>query len=114
MSATNPASLTAQLLTVAIVTLQRQLNHNEMANRNTWNTDYDFIIVGADSAGCVLVSRLSKNPNFSVLLIEAGGPETLISDMPSQFIPNIGSLEYDWNYATVQQLSTGKNSTSIF
>ncbi|KAL7643300.1 UNVERIFIED_CONTAM: hypothetical protein RMT77_006592 [Armadillidium vulgare] len=66
-------------------------------NAKVLKPEYDFIIVGAGSAGAVVANRLSETPDFQVLLLEAGGDETGITDTPA-FAFNIFGTEKDWNY----------------
>ncbi|CAG2179302.1 unnamed protein product, partial [Oppiella nova] len=95
-------SLNIQLITVSILILQRQLSHNQLNKRNSWYDSYDYIVVGAGSAGAVVANRLTENPNINVLLLEAGGPQTLTTDIPVTWIGLLGS-DIDWGYQTVPQ-----------
>lgn len=61
--------------------------------------EYDFIVVGAGSAGAVIANRLSEMRNWTVLLLEAGGDETEISDVPS-FVGYLQLSDMDWQYKT--------------
>ena len=64
---------------------------------------YDFVIVGAGSAGCVLAARLSENPNCQVLLLEAGPPDKKLEiHIPAAF-NKLFKTKYDWAYETEPQ-----------
>lgn len=62
---------------------------------------YDYIIAGGGSAGCVLANRLSADPGTRVLVLEAGRPDSLwdiFIHMPAALTYPIGSPFYDWMY----------------
>nr|CAD7419158.1 unnamed protein product [Timema poppensis] len=63
---------------------------------------YDFIVVGAGSSGAVIANRLSEELGWSVLLLEAGGDETRISDVPVM-MATLQRGPLDWNYVTEYQ-----------
>ncbi|XP_063233821.1 glucose dehydrogenase [FAD, quinone]-like [Bacillus rossius redtenbacheri] len=60
---------------------------------------YDFVVVGAGSSGAVVANRLSEVPGWSVLLVEAGGDETLIGDVPLM-MASYQRTSTDWRYRT--------------
>ncbi|MGH2845563.1 MAG: GMC family oxidoreductase [Thermoleophilaceae bacterium] len=64
---------------------------------------FDYVIVGAGSAGCVLANRLSEDPDVSVLLLEAGGPDTNdLVHLPAAFSALYRSAQ-DWDHSTIYE-----------
>lgn len=72
---------------------------------------FDYVIVGAGTAGCLLANRLSANPNTRVLLIEAGGKDDYHwIHVPVGYLYCIGNPRTDWLYQTQAQPGLGGRS----
>src|SRR6516162_4158175 len=73
--------------------------HRDVERGKILARSYDYVIVGAGSAGCVVARRLLDGTDATVLLLEAGGPVEDVKSLsnPPQWVENIGS-RYDWSY----------------
>lgn len=65
--------------------------------------EYEYIIIGAGSAGCVLTNRLSANPKNRVLLLEAGGPDNNINIHIPGAYTKVHKSKEDWGFWTEEQ-----------
>ena len=76
------------------------------------NRRFDYIIVGAGTAGCVLANRLSQDPSKQVLLLEAGKKDNYFwIDVPVGYLYTIGNPRTDWCFET--EAEAGLNGRSI-
>jgi len=68
---------------------------------------YDYVIVGAGSAGCVLAARLSEDPDVKVLLLESGPPDTKENiHVPLGYL-QLGGTDVDWDYHSAPEAHCG-------
>ncbi len=66
--------------------------------------EFDYIVVGAGSAGCVMANRLTEDPGTRVLLLEAGGSDSSVFiRMPSALSIPMNTTKYNWGYRTVAE-----------
>ncbi len=66
-------------------------------------TEYDYVIVGAGSAGCVLAERLSEDPDVRVALVEAGPPDTIDNIHVPVAFSALFRTQVDWDYSTAAE-----------
>jgi choline dehydrogenase len=77
-----------------------RVRRNQQQLGSDLKPQYDFIVCGSGSSGSVVARRLAENPDLSVLLLEAGGPDDVPEVMRAEQWPlNLGS-ERDWNFVT--------------
>nr|XP_034826639.1 glucose dehydrogenase [FAD, quinone]-like [Maniola hyperantus] len=65
----------------------------------SYKKSYDFIVVGAGAAGSIVANRLTENPNWKVMLLEAGGEEPEVTGVPG-FFTTLGGSSLDWKYSS--------------
>ena len=69
---------------------------------------YDYIVIGAGSAGCVLANRLTENGKFSVLLLEAGDNDrTPLIQLPNGVGVLMTGTKYNWQFNTEKETNLG-------
>ncbi|KAF8783200.1 Glucose dehydrogenase like protein [Argiope bruennichi] len=93
------------LLPLLILSLMTQRHTPKPST--TFQNEYDYVIVGAGSAGSVVASRLSEEKCVTVLLLEAGKPAPVLTEAPG-LARDFFNTDVDWQYKTVPQKHTGK------
>jgi choline dehydrogenase len=74
---------------------------------------YDYVIVGAGSAGCVLAARLSQDPDVRVAVIEAGGPDDAPEISVPLAFPSLLKTRFDWDFASEPEPALGRRRLAL-
>ncbi|RKJ96711.1 glucose-methanol-choline oxidoreductase [Alicycliphilus denitrificans] len=81
---------------------------------STMNDQYDYVVVGAGSAGCVLANRLSTDPNIRVCLIEAGPPDSHpYIQVPLGIAALLDHPVLNWNFSSIPQQNAGNRTIAV-
>jgi choline dehydrogenase len=110
-------SLTHNLLQLArgatvatLISVAKRKKHRAYAMTKT----FDYVIVGAGSAGCILANRLSEDGQHSVCLLEAGPPDwNPYIHIPAGFIKTLVNPKLNWMYAAEPSAGTGGRVTPV-
>ena len=90
-----------------------KLHGSKMTNFKSGDS-YDFIIIGAGSAGCVLANRLSENGQYTVLVLEAGPMDrNLMIHIPAAVYRVYKDPKFNWNYKTEAEAIANNRSIDM-
>lgn len=76
--------------------------------------EFDYVVVGAGSTGCIIANRLSEVKKWSILVLEAGSyPDPDLSRIPALFVTNLQS-KFNWGFQSIPQKYTWTGDSSRF
>ncbi|XP_076304447.1 glucose dehydrogenase [FAD, quinone]-like isoform X3 [Tachypleus tridentatus] len=103
---TESLTVLTALLPLGVFIVYQTLTNGNVYTTEKVDIEYDYIIIGAGSAGSVIANRLSEDPSIRVLILEAGGKENVVSDIPLA-AAMIQQTPLDWSYQTEPQKAAG-------